>query len=82
MRGDLARAIAVYTRAVEGLPDQSDTGKTARQRAYSSRGKLRLSQGDFKGAIADFDAALRINPQNPVYKENLARGKAAASMPR
>jgi len=78
MRGDIAGAIAVYTRTVEVLPDQSDTGKTARQRAYNSRGKLRLQQGDFAGAIADFEAALRINPQSPVYKQNLARAKAAA----
>lgn len=68
-KDDVPGAIADYTHAIKINPSNRS--------AYNSRGKLRLSQGDFAGAIADFEAALRFKPGNQVYQENLARANAA-----
>jgi tetratricopeptide (TPR) repeat protein len=54
---DYQLAIADYDWLIRNQPTQDD---------YGSRGELKLELGDFRGAIADADAALRLTKSNPI----------------
>lgn len=54
--GDLAGALADYTRALELAPEQDCCA------ILYNRGKLRRDAGDLAGALADLDAALALQP--------------------
>ena len=54
--GDLAGAIASYTRAIELDATSAEV--------YFARGKARGDQLDFAGAIADYTRAIEINPRH------------------
>jgi tetratricopeptide (TPR) repeat protein len=54
-KGDLAGAIADFTKAVE-KPNRDDF------RAYYNRGNIKSSMCDIKGALADYNQAIEINP--------------------
>jgi len=72
--GDLDGAIEEYSRAIAISSrlnsSDSDTSETSNitvvnpftANAYTNRGVARYRKGDFEGAKADFDAALRIRP--------------------
>ena len=57
LRHDVAAAEAAYGRSIE-----ADQGFAL---SYANRGVLKQSQRDYPAAMADFDAALAINPQLP-----------------
>ena len=73
-KGDLDGAIEEYSRAIAISSrlnsSDSETGETSNitvidpftANAYTNRGVARYRKGDFEGAKADFDAALRIRP--------------------
>ena len=60
MPGDTGRRIAACTRITDdkGLPAE------ARALALSSRGLAREENGDVKGAMADYDEAIRLDPRS------------------
>ena len=45
-------------------------------KAYNKRGCARMELGQRKDAIVDFATALRIEPENSEYEENLERAKS------
>ena len=49
------------------LLDGRDEARLANQ-----RGNLLARQGDYEGAVREYEAALRLDPQSPAYKENCA----------
>jgi len=57
-------AIAVYDKVLKTDPDQAD--------ALRGRADVRLSLGEHAEAIADYQRALKINPNDPVLLNNLA----------
>jgi tetratricopeptide (TPR) repeat protein len=73
-KGDLDGAIEEYSRAIAISSrlnsSDSETDETSNitvidpftANAYTNRGVARYRKGDFEGAKADFDAALRIRP--------------------
>ncbi|MBI4617708.1 MAG: tetratricopeptide repeat protein, partial [Planctomycetes bacterium] len=65
-QGDLAGAVADYTRAIELDPNYS--------RAYGNRGVARRAQGDVAGAVADFTRAIELDPSFAAAYSN--RGSA------
>jgi tetratricopeptide (TPR) repeat protein len=50
-----------------------------RPQAYSTRGEVREAKGDFAGAVADYQMALEIIPNAPVFKNKLKHAQAAAA---
>ncbi len=63
-RGELARAIADYGRAIELEPNEA--------RHYAGRGLARLTNGQRDLALADFDHALKLKPDD--FDTLMARG--------
>jgi tetratricopeptide (TPR) repeat protein len=64
-RGDLERAIADYTRAIELDPGNRND--------WIGRGVARLRKGDVDGAIADFDRAIQLKPDEALaYNDRAA----------
>jgi len=57
--GDLAGAIAAYTRAIE--LDGKDAG------AYNNRGVAYMAQKDFTSAVADFTRSIELAPSEAAY---------------
>jgi tetratricopeptide (TPR) repeat protein len=70
-QGELDRAIAEYTRAIEADP--------ALARAFNGRGQAYLRKQDTVRAVADFNAALRLDQTNASARRNLERATAVAS---
>jgi tetratricopeptide (TPR) repeat protein len=68
--GEVERANAVLARAIAENPRL--------WQAYQYRGEVRLASGDVSGALADFDHAIAIAPQEPHLYELRSR----ASEPR
>jgi tetratricopeptide (TPR) repeat protein len=68
---DLSRALKDCNRAVSG------SSKGSNPRILASRAFLHLRVGDFDKAIADYDVALKMNPQMPaaLYGRGLAKIK-------
>ena len=46
----------------------------------NQRGNIRARRGDNAGAAADYEDAIRLDPQNPVYKENCAAASIEIDM--
>ena len=67
-KGDLARAIADYDRAIQLNPAFAD--------AYNNRGAAYRGKGDLNRAIADYQAALRVDPRLEAAAQNLATVQA------
>jgi lipoprotein NlpI len=65
--GDLDRAIADYTEAIQLDPNYA--------RAYLNRGIARLAKGDLENAIADFGDVIRLDPKDATAHYN--RGRAS-----
>lgn len=64
-KGDLERAIADYTRAIELDPGDTDV--------WVGRGVARLRKADVDGAIADFDRAIQLEPDRALaYNDRAA----------
>jgi len=63
-KGELDRAIADYDVMI-GLDPQADF--------YNTRGELRWKQGDRPKALADFAAAIKLNPDHPAARGNYKR---------
>ncbi|HLJ94935.1 MAG TPA: protein kinase [Gemmataceae bacterium] len=57
-------ALRDFTRAIELEPEVGD--------AYAGRGLARVMLGDYRGAVADADIALRRNPCTPEMMHNIA----------
>jgi poly(3-hydroxybutyrate) depolymerase/Tfp pilus assembly protein PilF len=57
--GDLAGAIAAYTRAIELDDKYAD--------AYNNRGVAYMTQKDYTSALADFTRSLQISPSDTAY---------------
>ena len=68
--GDLDRAIAAYTKLLEGKPSEMFTVIY-----LASRGQVRMAQHDFDGAIADFEEALGVIDY-PAVRDLLEEAKA------
>src|SRR5262249_43997183 len=62
---DFDGALAGYTRALE---------LRATGAAHNNRGNIYLQRGDFQAAIADFDSAIRLDPND--YYPRWGRGRA------
>jgi tetratricopeptide (TPR) repeat protein len=67
--GDLASAIAAYTKAIQLDPKFAD--------AYNNRGAAYSNQQDFAAAIADFSRSIELAPSAASYKN---RGSAYLSL--
>jgi tetratricopeptide (TPR) repeat protein len=68
---DLAGAVADYSEAIRLAPDRAE--------AYGRRGLAYARQGEFDGAIADLDTALRLDPnvlRPHTYRVYRSRGRA------
>jgi tetratricopeptide (TPR) repeat protein len=59
---NIAEGVNNYSKAIELKPDCADY--------YFIRGKTLNLQGKYKEAISDFDVALKLEPDNAVYKQN------------
>src|ERR1051326_1738195 len=75
MPGDSDRRIAACTRLT------GDTGLSAAMRALAltSRGLAREEKGDVKGAMADYDEAIRLDPRSAnarLFRSSLFRNAA------
>lgn len=57
--GDASQAISAYTALLESSDD-----KRERENALIERGLLNWRQGDRAGAINDYNAAIRLNPDS------------------
>ncbi|MDQ1637198.1 MAG: polyhydroxybutyrate depolymerase [Pyrinomonadaceae bacterium] len=57
--GDLAGAIAAYTRAIKSDPNTAD--------AYNNRGVAYLALKDYAPALADFSRSIELNPTSDAY---------------
>ena len=62
-KGQLTRAIADYTEAIELNPRHAD--------AYNNRGVAYQNKGKRRKAIADYRKALQIDPSHRLAKRNL-----------
>jgi len=71
---DPALAVAACT----AIAEAADSSLTDRSRALSNRGLARHRQGDFKAALADFDAAIALDPGRPAPFNN--RGNTRSSL--
>jgi tetratricopeptide (TPR) repeat protein len=65
LAGQLADALADYTLVVERLPEFAP--------AHHARGKIRERLGDLRGALEDFDLALKFKPTEVRYLAGRAR---------
>lgn len=65
--GDLAGAIADFTRALQLKPDETDV--------YNNRGYAKRRQGDLDGAMADFNKAIELKPNELLGYYNRAAAK-------
>jgi poly(3-hydroxybutyrate) depolymerase/Tfp pilus assembly protein PilF len=57
--GDLAGAIAAYTKAIKSDPDKPD--------AYNNRGVAYLTLKDYTAALADFSRSIELSPSSEAY---------------
>jgi len=69
-RGDLDRAVADYSKALELDPTLS--------RALVARGNAHFRRRDMERAVADYQAALRIDPADTIARRGLERASANA----
>ena len=70
---NLAEAFSLSGRHDEALAvigELTAAGDVAR--AANLRGNIRARQGDHAAAVKEYEAAMRLDPENPVYKENCA----------
>ncbi|KAJ1452458.1 hypothetical protein M885DRAFT_527040 [Pelagophyceae sp. CCMP2097] len=74
--GDLDGAEAAYGSTAISECDDA----TIRQQAYNNRGALRIQRGDHAGAVADFEAALAINPKSADVWYNLGAAQRNAGL--
>ncbi|AFY82293.1 TPR repeat-containing protein [Oscillatoria acuminata PCC 6304] len=67
--GDVSRAMADFTQALELHPDRDEA-----HHAYFNRGNARIRTRDYPGAIADWSEAITRNPNDsrPYYNRGLA----------
>ena len=75
MPGDTDRRIAACTR----LTDDNGLPAAMRALALSSRGLAREEKGDVKGAMADYDEAIRLDPRSAnarLFRSSLFRNAA------
>jgi tetratricopeptide (TPR) repeat protein len=68
LAGDHAGALS----AIEAFPDSAAQPGAARARLASQRGAIYARQGDRAGAVAELEAAVRLDPSNPDYKVSCA----------
>lgn len=61
-KGELERAIADYTLAIDLEPDHADS--------FVCRGAARKDAGDLDGAVADYERAIELDPDNAVAFNN------------
>ena len=74
LQGDVANARADFTRAIAVNPSYV--------RAYANRASLALAQRDFDGAIADLDAAIKLDPAGSALLVAASRSAIAPSKSR
>jgi len=63
--GRYPQAMAVLTQALSKYPDSAGL--------YNMRAALELEQQDIKGALADMEQAVRLAPENPLYRVGRAQ---------
>jgi len=68
-RGCFASAIPEFTEAIRLAPDSPEP--------YCNRGITYVQIGNYSGAHADFEKALKLDPSNAKYKENISLAKQA-----
>ncbi len=71
--GDYDRAIAAYTKLLEGKPNRMNTVIY-----LASRGQVRMDQADYAGAIQDFEQALEV-VDYPAVRELLEEARSLQS---
>ena len=69
LKGEYARAMDDFTRAIEMSPDST---KFAVVRAYEHRGRLLAQNGDLSKALEDFDHAIALRPEAIEYRHERA----------
>jgi len=74
--GFLDDAINELTMAIS-LAETHDTTKASTSLIYNARGGTAYLQGKFSEAIADFEMALRLDPDNVECIDNIAAAKQA-----
>ncbi len=62
-------------------PDFDKKPADAQSEWHSTQGDLHGDDGDFVGALREYNKAARLNPENPAHLAKLAEGYAAADMP-
>ncbi|MFI4987563.1 MAG: tetratricopeptide repeat protein [Alphaproteobacteria bacterium] len=81
-RGDIDMAVRLYTRALDG----GGLTVAVTTVAHNNRGVLYRRKGRFDEALADFGAAIRLEPQEPAFYNSrgnvyLDGGQAEAALP-
>lgn len=66
--GDYPNAIAAYTAGIALQPQEND-------RLYLGRGNVHLRVRDFPSAVADFDMAIRLRPEDPVLYRDRSQAR-------
>jgi tetratricopeptide (TPR) repeat protein len=71
---DNGRAIADFSNVIRLVPDFKDV-RNFLGMAYNNRATMYNDSGNLTHAIADWEAALKIDPYNTIYMKNLENAK-------
>jgi tetratricopeptide (TPR) repeat protein len=71
---NLSEALARSGRSAEALEAVDEYALLAGENAHmhNQRGNIRALEGDKQGAVGEYEMAIRMDPENPAYKENCA----------
>jgi tetratricopeptide (TPR) repeat protein len=72
LKKEYAKAIADLTMAIEKYPEARLAGPSQLHTKYRNRGAVHYSIGEYKKAVADFEASLRIKSDDVISLRNLA----------
>jgi tetratricopeptide (TPR) repeat protein len=76
-QGKMDLAMAEFELTIQAVPfTDEDVSSTYKARAYNSMGEILLTQGNSKGAIAKFEAAIKESDTYQVAKTNLGKAKS------
>jgi tetratricopeptide (TPR) repeat protein len=70
-RGNCGEALPLYDSLVE---KNASCPENLKSEVYYGRGRAKETAQDYRGAVADYGTALKMNPESAIYREALGRG--------